>query len=297
MSNPNDLASNRGLHSLAKTINLRSSIKILGSSVILGLVTWGLTNFISFKNNQQEQLNAYIKAISEFMVHEHIYNKPPPISVLRAARGYTSNTLATLSGIGPLEDKSKKIALISFLYESSLIGYCPVQDGSSSSADETEKILCTTSQLSLKDANLESLIFADLSDPKPAKTWAGIDLTGANLNRSNFKKAILFNSRFDYAKLRSASFESADLSHAQFKKADLRNANFNDAILDQTNFNGSILCGADFTEAPANLEPSFFKDAIFDRSTKFPSILKTKLMNQNPLIYTKQCIVSASAHS
>ena len=97
----------------------------------------------------------------------------------------------------------------------------------------------------------------------------GVDLAGAKIRSSSFKRADLdkavftgaigSRAKFISAGLRDARFDGARLNEADFTKADLRGAVFKDADLRRARFFRARLEGADFTGA--RLRQTDFFDA------------------------------------
>ncbi len=184
----------------------------------MALLTWALTNCFGAKNNQQQQLNAFIKTISEFMINHQldVQSSPetlPPVS--RAARSFALNTLNTLDGVWPTGDPRKKEALVNLLYDSQLIGYCKkpssvIGHRSAVSAlrplpEATAPVRCTPSPIPLREARLRQL-----SLPALGLVLRGINLADTHLGRRQFR--------------------NLDLSHADFISSNLLGADRRGAI-------------------------------------------------------------------
>ena len=101
------------------------------------------------------------------------------------------------------------------------------------------------------------------------RNMPGVNLAGAKIRSSSFKRAgldkadfsgaIASRAKFISAELRGARFDKARLNEADFTKADLRGAVFKEADLRRARFFRARLEGADFTGA--RLQQTDFFDA------------------------------------
>ncbi len=266
-----------------------SVVQFLGASSIVAITTWSLNSIISAKSNQQEQLNTFINTISDFMIKNNLdgqtTNIPLVPAVSRAARGYALNTLNTLDGVLFIEDKPKKLALLKFLYDSELIGYCKNSiAGGSQSIVETK---CYDTRIKLKDARLRGLVFSNVGS-----IAIGVDFSGADLTRSDFSKMDLTHSKFRRSVLRSAKFNDsilqfADLSSAYLVDAELIKADLTNSILDD-----SQLCGANLTGA-TGFHKAKLNRVTFDAGTKLPAGGRELLIaNKGIEVPPKECRVT-----
>ena len=89
------------------------------------------------------------------------------------------------------------------------------------------------------------LVGADLSDA----FLQGVDLSGANLLRANFRSCDIRDGSFVGSRLEFADLTSANLRHADLRKADLQNANLEDADLFGADLGQSDLSGARLSKA------------------------------------------------
>lgn len=274
---PPELGSTVGASGHEKRFSLLNIFQFLGASTIVGFVTWSLGSYIGAKANQQQQLNTFINTISDFMIQNNLdgqsSGKPQLPAVSRAARGYALNTLSTLDGIVWIEDKPKKIAMLKFLYDSELIGFCKnTVLGSKSLAQEDQSLRCQASRINLKDARLAGLNFTDLSP-----FLRGINLSGTNLARANFSGNDLTYAQFYRSRLRSSNFSNSILHGANFASSYLVDADLSKADLSRSNLSNSQICGSDFRGA-VGLETARMTAVTFDESTKLPKKVKQRLI-------------------
>ena len=260
-----------------KGFSLINTIQFLGASSIVGVITWSIGSFMSAKANQQQQLNTFIVTISNFMIQDNLDGQPstkarlPAVS--RAARGYALNTLSILDGNGVIEDKPKKLALLRFLYDSELIGFCKNSVlGSKSLAQKASEEECQQSRINLKDARLKGLEFAGLG-----LVARGIDLSGANLSSSDFSNLDLAFSTFHRSTLSSARFSNSILQQANLSYAVLIDSDLSNADLTQSILSNAQLCGADLAGAEG-LETAHLKNVTFDKNTVLPGKIKDLLI-------------------
>lgn len=273
-----------------KGFSLAAIIQFLGASSIVAIATWSLNSIISAKSNQQQQLNTFINTISDFMIQNNLdgqtSGKPLVPAVSRAARGYALNTLNTFDGVIFIEDKPKKLALLRFLYDSELIGFC--KDSAAGKQESLVSPKCFETRIKLKDAKLTRLVFSQIGF-----VLTGIDLSGANLSRSNFSNVDLTRARFKRSLLSFADFSNSILQHADFSSAYLIDANLANADLTGTILDRSQLCGADLTGV-SGLPAARLKQVTFDARTKLPQGGKELLLANNgiyvgPGEMTEQC--------
>lgn len=85
-----------------------------------------------------------------------------------------------------------------------------------------------------------------------------IDLTGADLARSDLSNSVLTKAKFGGADLTDTSLEAADLTNAQFGDANMRGTNLERAQL------------ADADLSSARIEGARFAGAYFNKETRFP---------------------------
>lgn len=265
-----------------KAFSVVSILQFLGASSIVAITTWSLSGIIAFKNNQQQQLNTFIDVISEFMVQHNLdgpnSGKPFVPAVSKAAHGYALNTLSVLDGGTLFEDKPKKLALLQFLYDSELIGFC-----TDSTLGESRLKLatqCKDAKIQLKDAKLRRLDF-----PAIGLIKNGLDLSNTDLTASDFTAVSLKNSRFQRARLNNVDFTNSLLDYADLSSAYLIGAHLNNAQLYYSVLDNSQLCGADLRGAKG-LGTASLKQVTFDEETKLPPGGK-ELLLANHGIYKK----------
>jgi uncharacterized protein YjbI with pentapeptide repeats len=276
-----------------KGFSVVGAIQFLGASSIVAFTTWSLNSIISAKSNQQQQLNTFINTISDFMIQDNLdgqtYGKPLVPAVSRAARGYALNTLNTLDGILFIEDKQKKLALLKFLYDSELIGYC--KDSAAGKSHSIVATKCPDTRIKLKDARLRGLAFSNLGS-----ILIGLDLSGADLTQSDFSNIDLTHSKFKRSVLTLANFSNSILQYADLSAAFLVDANLTNADLTNSVLNGSQLCGADLTGV-IGFETAQLDQVTFDVKTKLPAGGKELLIARNGIFVgpkqpTKSCEVT-----
>ncbi|MEB3256044.1 MAG: pentapeptide repeat-containing protein [Synechococcaceae cyanobacterium] len=243
-------------------------VQFLGASSLVAWLTWGLTNYIGAKNNQQQQLNAFINTISEFMINNQldVQSSPdtlPPVS--RAARGFALNTLTALDGVWPVADPRKKEALLKFLYDSQLIGYCrnPVI-GQRRLPTATAPVRCTPTRINLRDARLRQLTM-----PAVGLVLRGINLSYTDLGRSTFRQLDLSHADFTSSNLLGADLRGSLLMGAALRNAFVINADLRGSDLSGADLRGAQLCGADLREV-IGLEQVQLGGASFDGTTRLP---------------------------
>ncbi|MEB3361929.1 MAG: pentapeptide repeat-containing protein [Synechococcaceae cyanobacterium] len=273
-----------------KGFSVAGLIQFLGASSIVAIATWSLNNIISAKSNQQQQLNTFINTISDFMIQNNLdgqtSGKPLVPAVSRAARGYALNTLNTFDGVIFIEDKPKKLALLKFLYDSELIGFC--KDSATGKQESIVTPKCFDTRIKLRDARLTGLKFSQIGS-----ILNGIDLSGANLSGSNLANIDLTRSRFKGTLLRFADFSNSILQHANFYSAFLIDANLVNADLTDSILDRSQLCGADLTGV-TGFQSAKLNQVAFDAQTKLPKGGKELLLANGgiyvgPRELTKDC--------
>ena len=268
-------------------------VQFLGASTIVGFVTWSLGSYISAKANQQQQLNTFINTISDFMIQNNLdgqaADKPQLPAVSRAARGYALNTLSTLDGLPLVEDKPKKLALLKFLYDSELIGFCKNNVLGNTSLSQSKLVeRCLESRINLKDARLVGLNFSTIS-----LVLRGINLSGTNLSGSDFSNIDLTSARFVRSNLRGVNFSNSLLPHADLSWSYLVDANLRQADLSQANLSNAQLCGADLSEA-GGLDSAIIDSVTIDAATRIPAAFKQRLLaNQGKM---QACQATTLAH-
>lgn len=242
--------------------------QFLGASSLVALLTWGLTNYIGAKNNQQQQLNTFINTISEFMINKQldVQSSPEALSpVSRAARGFALNTLNALDGVWPIGDPRKKEALLKFLYDSQLIGYCKnLVIGQRQLPAATASLRCTPSRINLRDARLRQL-----SMPAVGLVLRGINLAYTDLGRSHFRKLDLSHADFTSSNLLGADLRGSLLVGASLRNAFVMDADLRDSDLSGADLRGAQLCGADLRGA-IGLGQARLEGASTDRATRLP---------------------------
>jgi hypothetical protein len=262
-------------------------IQFLGASSIVAIATWSLNNIISAKRNQQEQLNIFINTISDFMIQNNLdgqtSGKPLVPAVSRAARGYALNTLNTLDGVLFIEDKPKKLAMLKFLYDSELIGYC--RDSVVGKRGSLTSTKCYETRIRLRDARLRGLKFSTLG-----AISIGIDLSGTNLTDSDFSNNDLSHSKFKRSLLKDSDFSDSILQFANLSNAFLVDANLSNADLTNSILDGAQLCSADLTGV-IGFQTAKLNQVTFNAQTKLPAGGKKKLMENNG-IYVKDCQIT-----
>jgi hypothetical protein len=272
---------------IRKGFSLLGIIQFLGASSIVAIATWSLNSIISAKSNQQEQLNTFINTISDFMIQNNLdgqtSGKPLVPAVSRAARGYALNTLNILDGVFLIEDKPKKLALLKFLYDSELIGYC--RDSVVGQRGSIASTKCYNTRIRLKDARLRGLNFSTLG-----VIAIGIDLSGANLTDSDFSNNDLSHSKFKRSLLKNTNFSNSILQFANLSNAFLVNANLSSADLTNAILSGAQLCGADLTGV-TGFQQAKLNQVAFNAHTKLPMGGKAQLIANNG-IYVKECQIT-----
>jgi uncharacterized protein YjbI with pentapeptide repeats len=275
MQNDKELTSERT--GARKGFSVMGIIQFLGASTFVAIATWSLNSIISTKSNQQEQLNTFINTISDFMIQNNLdgqtSGKPLVPAVSRAARGYALNTLNTLDGVPFIEDQPKKLALLKFLYDSELIGYC--RDSAVGKPGSFVTTKCFSTRIKLRDARLRGLKF-----PTLGAIAVGIDLSGANLTDSDFSNMDLSHAKFKRSLLKNSNFSSSILQHADLSSAFLVNANLSNADLTYSILNGAQLCGADLSGI-SGFKLAQLNQVAFNAKTKLPAGGKELLIANN----------------
>jgi Pentapeptide repeats (8 copies) len=290
----------------SKSSKIWDILHFLSASTIIGLITWGVTNYISIKNQQQEQLDTFVDSLSELMISHNLYANqiaqlqaspatgsstknvdfPEPV----VARAYVLNTLKSFDGIWPIGDVKKKQELLKFLYESKMIGWCPSGIRGTGALAETagpQNEACKNAKFSLKDSNLEGVRFGEVSE-----TLNGINLTRTNLKSASFARVDLTNATFISSILMKADFSGVRLKDADLSRTYLQNATFKEATLTGANFSSAQICGADFRNA-RDLEKASFQAASYDANTKLPLAATGKPVQLSGA-FLRPCISPAS---
>ncbi len=107
---------------------------------------------------------------------------------------------------------------------------------------------------------LQNLVEEKDSSGKPLKI-RNVDFSGADLHEINLAGADLMISQFRYSNLSAANFKDANLSKCTFARA--------------------RLLGTDFSGA--NLAEAAFRDALYDRQTKFPKSFNPNVMGMHKI--------------
>jgi uncharacterized protein YjbI with pentapeptide repeats len=92
----------------------------------------------------------------------------------------------------------------------------------------------------------------------------------------------IHNVDFSGADLHEIDLANADLELSQFRYTNLSEANLRRAELCKATFARARLCGTDFSEA--DLTAAAFRDALYDKATKFPKGFNPKTMGMYEII-------------
>ncbi|WP_143305573.1 pentapeptide repeat-containing protein [Chitinophaga vietnamensis] len=96
----------------------------------------------------------------------------------------------------------------------------------------------------------EPAVIKESADPGPSQArQVPIDLTAADLQKSDFAGVVLHKGKFKAASLRGANFAGADLSGTSFEIVDAREANFDGANLTDCHFSITDLREASFRKS------------------------------------------------
>lgn len=189
-------------------------------------------------------LQAYIDRMSQLLLEENLSTSKPDSDVRTIARARTLTTLREL-------DKTRKGALVRFIYEAELITK-PEQPASSSIVNLFE------ADLTEADLNGVDLIGADfwrvnlsnagLTEAKLAHAY----MSGANLTEANLRDALLSYTDLSFAGLGRADLRGATLFGTKLERANLSEANMIKAILFQADLSAATMFDTNLSEAALN---------------------------------------------
>lgn len=161
----------------------------------------------------------------------------------------------------------------------------------SDSFQSHEKEILSDSTM-IRNSEVELIGNEPIDLPDVYERHAPINLTGVNLEGSDFAGVTLHNGRFnanlmrtanffgadltgslfDASDLSEANFDSANLTECKFSISELGNASFRKSVLLHSDFNKSLLAGTKFIDAKFNdvkltmidLRKTVFENCIFD---------------------------------
>jgi uncharacterized protein YjbI with pentapeptide repeats len=184
---------------------------------------------IASDNQREAALQAYIKDMSELLLHENLRNSKEEDEVRSIARVRTLSVLPRLDG-------KRKRSVVQFLYSSHII------DKDRTIVDLSEADLCDAelSNTNLSNANFKDTILKNASFGYT--NLSGAIFLRAMLNDTKLGNATLIGANLTNANLSDAWCNEADFSNADLSSADLRGAKLYNAKLREAN-----LCGADMS--------------------------------------------------
>jgi uncharacterized protein YjbI with pentapeptide repeats len=170
---------------------------------------------------QDEALQAYLDQMGSLLLGEE---------KLRASEeGSEVRTLAwarTLTVLERLEDPSRKLAIMRFLFQTELV----------------QRVERSAPLIGLSGANLNGLSL--FNAPLSGAALSGADLNEADLRSADLNEAVLISTNLRGANLRGANLVEAMLSDANLSDADLRYADLSDAYLRYADLSKTNLRGA-----------------------------------------------------
>lgn len=267
---------------------LETFLKVFGTLVGGGFLTWILGSYFTAKADQQKQLDNFVTSLSKLVIENNLYASkaakttpalpkqinapanPLPLEPQTndsevsedlvkpesfVAQAYVINTLQSFDSPLPfVQDNRKKQTVLKFLQGFQLLGYC----------DKSPSTKCFPTKIPLDGAELDGIDFRYL-----VKDISGINLSGVRLRKAILSGSILKKAKFKGTDLQEADFSYADLTDASFDGAYLQDADFNGAILDRANFKNTMLCGTRFSNAKYSKSASFY-NAYFNSNTILP---------------------------
>jgi uncharacterized protein YjbI with pentapeptide repeats len=183
---------------------------------------------------RQTALQTYLDRMTELLLKEGLRAPEPDAEVRDAARAQTLTVLPQLDGV-------RKSRLLSFLYESGLIGRQEVSvdlSGADLSEAHLQRANLSEAYLGLTNLYKTNLVRADLS---------GTNLRGAYLVESTLEGVNLRSATLREAHLGEVNLKEADLSKADLRWASMSMADLQGARLDKANLRGANLTGAKVT--------------------------------------------------
>lgn len=196
---------------------------------------------IESDRERQAALQAYLASISTLLLDKNLSRPSEDDPVMEIAR---TNTLSTLRQL----DADRKRLLITFLYDSRLIGFISRPSSrDQDDSDSTEETPPTRVQyiIDMEGADLSG---ANLSDAfLEGIDLFGVNLTNADLTGAVLNDAVLSNANLSGAVLRFADLSDADLSDVILEASD-RNTNPTQITV-SVDIEGALLRGADLSGA------------------------------------------------
>ena len=177
---------------------------------------------------QDAALQAYLDQMSQLMLDGGLLrgSEGGNEEVRTLARARTLTVLARL-------DSRRKVSVVQFLYEASLI--------------EKDQPVVSLSDVVLRDADLSKVVLSGAN--LGGADLRGADLGGAILHDADLSGADLRGADLSDAHLSGAILHDAELHDADLRDADLRGADLSAAELIRANMSGAKLGGADLREA------------------------------------------------
>ena len=188
---------------------------------------------------RQAALHTYLSNISTLLLDKNLIEATEENPVREIARATSLNTLRQL-------DSKRKGLLITFLYDSGLVGFTNPPGERDQNGIESADEIFPDSQLPIIDLFGADLSGADLNEA----FLEGIDLFKADLTGANLKFADLNAAQLAFANLEGANLQGSDLSNANLSFANLKGVDLRgefEAFLDGANLEFSDLTGANVT--------------------------------------------------
>lgn len=206
--------------------------------------------------NQQQAaiLQTYIDNIQDLLLNHNLLGESPnPNNASARATIYEVQELARARTVTALQglDTPRKVILVLFLYNASLIGFW---DG----IGQLHAPIISLSGANLSGADLSGALLSGANF-----SFVNLDdatLSHANINNADLSQATLDGANLTNINLRSATLDGAILTHANLSQADLFQANLTLADLSGANLTGAL----DLTQQQLDVVSSC-KNAILPR--------------------------------
>ena len=168
--------------------------------------------------SRQDAFQSYLASISTLLLDKKLDDPEQDTAVREIARAITISTLSQL-------DADRKGQLITFLFDSRLIGYTdsPSErdefggDSSNNDSDKNVLFIIDLYGADLTGANLHDTFLEGVD-------LFGVDMTGAILTKAHLKNATLASAEMNGTNLQEANLTGADLTFASLENSDLTGA-------------------------------------------------------------------------
>jgi uncharacterized protein YjbI with pentapeptide repeats len=200
---------------------------------------------IQIATNQQQDatLATYLNAMTNLMLNDHLRQSKPSDEVRTVARAQTLTVLRRL-------DSDRKLIVLRFLFESSLLSIINMDDAELSGiryinlrpreANDLKSLILQYADLTHADLENLQMEHGSLYDSNLSfSTLINLIVSSSNLNNVNLSHAIVSNTDFSNSLFVGADLSSADLSNVILRNTDLSNAILSGAELDNVDLSGA----------------------------------------------------------